>query len=353
MQHYVETAEAIRSLSDTLPGKLLEKHFSADPLLREKYGNREIKYYIQDTRFHLSYLAEAIAANEPVLFNEYLGWTKVFFAGLPVTEHQVLTNLLLLKDSLITLLPDHHGMTAARFIDEGIAFYKSQPEIQGSCITVDNPHAGLAKKYIDVLLKGNKHEALTLILDAVKLGVSIKDIYLHVFQVTQQETGRLWQTHQISIAQEHFITAATQTIMSHLYPYLFSGKHKGKKVLVACTEGELHEIGARMVADLFELEGWDSYYYGANTPQESLLEEFSRHAPDIVALSVTMTFNMDNLKLLITKLRESDAGKKARIIVGGYPFTLSENLWEKVGADGSALHAVGAIALAEELVNQN
>ena len=351
MQRYQETAEAIRALSDTLPGKLLEKLFSADPILREKYGKREIRYYIEDTRFHLNYLAEAVAANEPVLFNEYLGWAKVFFAGLPVTDHQVITNLLLLRDSLITLLPDHFGMTAARFIDEGLEFYKKQSEIPASCIKADNPLGDIARMYLDYLLQGNKQDALTLILDTLKAGTTIRDIYLNVFQVTQLETGRLWQTHAITIAQEHYITAATQTIMSHMYPYLFSGKHRGKKVLVACTAGELHEIGARMVADLFELEGWDSYYFGANTPKESLLEEFARHRPDIIALSVTMTFNIDNLKMLIANLRERDPGKKTKIIVGGYPFTISDKLWEKVGADGSAGDAAKALLLAEELTN--
>ena len=54
--------------------------------------------------------------------------------------------------------------------------------------------------------------------------------------------------------------------LSQLYPLIFGQKRRGKRVLVACVGSELHEIGARMVADLFEYQGWDSIYLGAAVP---------------------------------------------------------------------------------------
>jgi len=98
-----------------------------------------------------------------------------------------------------------------------------------------------------------------------KKGFLYKELYLKVSQRTQREVGRLWQLNRISVAQEHFCTGATQQIMAFLYPHLFRGGSKARRVLVACVGKELHEIGARMVADFFELEGWDSYFIGANT----------------------------------------------------------------------------------------
>lgn len=94
----------------------------------------------------------------------------------------------------------------------------------------------------------------------------MKSIYLEVLQPVQREIGNLWQTNEVSVAQEHYCTAATQLIMGRLYPYLHLAPRNGKRVVVACVGGELHEVGARMVADILEMEGWDSYYLGANTP---------------------------------------------------------------------------------------
>jgi hypothetical protein len=85
------------------------------------------------------------------------------------------------------------------------------------------PHGALAERYLELVRAGRRGEASDLILEAVRGGVHVKEIYLHVFQPAQWEVGRLWQTGQLSVAQEHFCTAATQWIMSQLYPWVFSG----------------------------------------------------------------------------------------------------------------------------------
>ena len=49
-------------------------------------------------------------------------------------------------------------------------------------------------------------------------------------------------------------------------------------MVATCIGGELHEIGIRMVADFFEMEGWDTYYLGANTPADAVVAELSAQA---------------------------------------------------------------------------
>ena len=62
------------------------------------------------------------------------------------------------------------------------------------------------------------------------------------------------------MAQEHYCTAATQLIMSQLYPYIFTTGKNGRVLVGTCVSGDLHEIGVRMVSDFFEMEGWDTFY---------------------------------------------------------------------------------------------
>ena len=56
-----------------------------------------------------------------------------------------------------------------------------------------------------------------------------------------------------------------------MYPLLFSQERKDRTILCACPGTELHEMGSRMVADLFENNGWDSIYLGAAVPEDALL----------------------------------------------------------------------------------
>ncbi len=186
-------------------------------------------------------------------------------------------------------------------------------------------------------------------MNSFKNNISIKDLYLNIFQVTQKETGRLWQTSKITVAQEHFITGATQLIMAQLYPFLFTSTNKDKKIMVSCTEGELHELGARMVADIFEMEGWNSFYFGANTPINSLLDSIRINNPLVLAISVTMTFNLPKVSEIIQRIKEKNITTK--ILVGGYPFLIADGLWQNIGADGFAQDALSAVRLANEFFN--
>ncbi len=341
----------INDLKDTIPQIVMEKHLEVIPALKSKYGPYEKSHYIEDTRFHINYLSEAIASREKRLFTEYMGWAKTFYSRLPINESDIILNLELLREALIGNLDKETAELVTEFMNDGIQRYKTETPGIPSYISEDNPLAYLASAFLGYLIKGDKDSAQEIILKAMENGTTIKEIYLHVFQITQRETGRLWQTGEITVAHEHFITAATQTIMSRLYPYLFSGSKKGKKIIVACTAGEMHEMGARMVADIFELNGWNSFYFGSNTPKHSLIDSIKMHRPDIIALSVTMVYHISEMTEVIDILKKDPLTEDIKIIAGGYPFLLVENLWQKVDADGSAVDAVSAVELAENLTS--
>ena len=69
--------------------------------------------------------------------------------------------------------------------------------------------------------KALRHLASRMISDAVKAGTSVKEIYLQVFQPVQCKAERLCEFNRISVVQQQYCTAATQLIMSRLYPHVF------------------------------------------------------------------------------------------------------------------------------------
>lgn len=210
--------------------------------------------------------------------------------------------------------------------------------------------AGLADRYLEMLLDGDRREAIGLVMDAVQRGVPIKEFYLKVFQPVQYRVGELWQRNRISVAQEHYCTAATQLAMAMLYPRIFQTPKTGLKMVGTCVEDELHELGIRMVADFFEMEGWDTHYLGASTPTESVVETVRKVRPDVLAVSVSVTVHLPALMDLVRAVRQLPEGGRTKIMVGGRPFNLSPNLWERVGADGWAADAEGALRVAAQWV---
>ena len=173
---------------------------------------------------------------------------------------------------------------------------------------------------------------------------------MEVFQRTQYEIGRLWQLGQVNVAQEHYCTAVTQAIISQLYPRIFARERVGRRLVAACAGGETHEIGARMVADFFEMAGWDTYYLGANMPAGNMARYVEQHTVDVVAISATMTIHLDAVSALMQSVRATPAGRRAKILCGGYPFNISPDLWRRMGADASAPDGRRAVQVAEALL---
>ncbi|WP_051140488.1 cobalamin B12-binding domain-containing protein [Azospirillum brasilense] len=175
------------------------------------------------------------------------------------------------------------------------------------------------------------------------------DLYLHVFQPALREIGRLWQTRAITVAHEHFATAATQAIMGQLYPAIFAAERRGLSMVATCVGGEQHEIGIRMVADFFEMAGWDSHYLGANTPADSVVRSVRERGARVLAVSATITAHVGRVAALIAAVR-AEPGEPPHVLVGGYPFNLVPDLWKTVGADAFAPGAEEAVAIAERLI---
>ena len=324
-----------------------DRQYALQPEIWERYGEKGRELSLRDMHLHLSYLTQAIKADDVTIFVNYVLWLKELFTGLNFPDSVLPVMLQCMQEVFRQSLPEELSAVTDRYtkeISDRLSLMSAKEE---SFIPADAPHAELAKTYLKLLLNGSRSEASKLVTDAVEKGVSVQDIYIHVFQASQYEIGRMWHTKQVSVAQEHFCSAATERIMSQLYGRIFTTNRINRVYVGACVGGELHQIGARMVADFFEMEGCDTYYLGANTPAQSILNAIAEHKADILGISCTMSFHRSILEELIKEVRNfRDMPKHLKIIVGGYSFIKNPDLWKEVGADGFALNAKDAIALA-------
>ncbi len=312
--------------------------------------NSQREKSLRDIQYHLSYLADALKTENPSLFKNYVAWIKNIFNELGFERDIINTILACMNKTLQEHLTECDCSILDSYFEAAQQSLK-QEIIQPPLFTnLHLPLGGLAKNYLDALFKGERKNASLMILEAVEKGVSIQEIYVHVFQRTQYEIGRLWQSNKISVAQEHYCTAATQLIMSQLYPYLFSTEKNGYQVVTTSVSGDLHEIGARMVADFFEIEGWDTYYLGANTPTESIIKFLTEEEPHLLGISATLTSHVSMVETLIKEIRKTNVGKRIKILVGGRPFNAEPTLWKDVKADGYGENANEAISVAKNLI---
>ena len=144
------------------------------------------------------------------------------------------------------------------------------------------PIDDLQQRFLQAQLAGDRRRAMELVTHARTDGtISSHDIRARVIRAAQQEIGRLWERNAISIAQEHMATAISQLALAELFRHEPPPRRNGRKIIVACVEGELHDFPARLVADELDVAGFDVRFLGASVPLDALLSFIAREDPDL------------------------------------------------------------------------
>lgn len=172
--------------------------------------------------------------------------------------------------------------------------------------------------YFDALLTGDQRHCAEIVSHLLAENIDIKLLYSHLFQRSLYEIGELWETNKISVATEHLATSITESLLTLVYPIIFSKPHTEHTAIVSCVANEYHQIGGKMVADLLELNGWHAYFLGANTPVRDLVELVDEKQPDFEALSLSLYFNLPKLYKTIEAIKSHHPGLP--LLIGGQAF---------------------------------
>lgn len=172
--------------------------------------------------------------------------------------------------------------------------------------------------FTDIILAGRKKEGEELTNKLLDTGTGIFNIYENLFKDSLYEIGLLWEMNKISVAAEHIATATVEGLMNDLYPTLPHTKLNNRKVVLGCVENELHQVGIKMVGDVFESLGWETYFLGSNNSNDALLNYIELVKPDMVAISLSVYFNMATFIGLLNKINL--AFPLLPVIVGGQAF---------------------------------
>lgn len=184
-------------------------------------------------------------------------------------------------------------------------------------------------QYLQAQVAGDRRAALRIVREALGGGHSVRALQQDVIQAAQREIGRLWQENRLSVAHEHMATAISHMALVYLFEQAPPPLANGRTIVVACVEGEMHDLPARLVADYLEIDGFGVVYLGANVPTESLCRVLAERRPDLLALSVTMSFNVAGLRAAVAAVRERLSGLK--IAAGGHALAWAPELVEQLG----------------------
>jgi methanogenic corrinoid protein MtbC1 len=321
-----------RFLDPTLPGYVA-------------YGPQGQKACRQDILHHLQFLVPAAELGSSQPFVDYVRWLAVVLASRGVPVAHLGSSLEWLADfyegrlapadslSLGSILAD--ARDALREAPSVVAL-KSVPESWSEC-----------EAFTEALVRGDAAESAAIFRRVATEGRFV-ETELHLVQPALYEIGRGWQENRVSVAQEHLATAMVNGLLAREIGKVEPAPPTGRRIVLACVEGNQHALGLQLVADAFEVAGWETTFLGASTPVRSLVDLVVAKPPDVIAFSITLPHHLAGVRHAVTALRQRLGGACPPILVGGLAVNQLPAIAQAIGADLFATDAAAAVRVVQE-----
>ncbi len=127
-----------------------------------------------------------------------------------------------------------------------------------------------------------------------------------------------------------------------------AGRKDTTTVVIGTVEGDIHDIGKKIVALLLEGNGYNVIDLGVDVKGEKFIEAVEKYKPQILGMSALLTTTMPHMGEVINTLKAKKLRDKVKVIVGGA--SVNAEFAKSIGADGYAVEAGTGVELAKKLL---
>lgn len=310
--------------------------------LYETFGARGRAACKEDIGYHLEFIGAALEFGSTDVLVNYLRW----LASVLRSRH----------------IPDEHLALSLDYLVEAIGVRLSEADAAALELVVAKAKGTLlddaagATPYIaampsaweecdafqEALVSGDRLKALEIFRQVITAGRGFVDTEVHLVQPTFYRIGEAWQENKVSVAQEHIATTIAHSILAREFAHAQPEPRVNRKAVLACVEGNHHALGLQMVADAFELQGWEVRNIGANTPTSALVRFVREDDPHLVGLSAAMPHHLPAARGAIARLHSELGEACPPLMLGGYAINQFEPLSTMLGADFTGADARAA-----------
>lgn len=358
----MESASSTTDQGDRFAAELLERSASGfggyaasvmlekSPAIKARYQPDPFGNWKTHMTQRILELAAAVSTGEALLFSARVLWSRKAFLARNQEEDDLVCSLAALREVLADNLPENAARQPLAYVDQAMtALSEARPAIEECELDPARPHDRLALRYLQGVLEGNAVQALNDVLAAAGEGMSPAALYVNVLLPAQREIGRLWHLGDVTVAEEHMVSSATQRAMAVLVHTAGDAKPNGKTMVAAAVTGNVHEIGLRAVSDIYQMAGWRTIFLGADVPMHELPTTLTFFDADLLLLTATLSTQLPRVRYTIGAVRDR-CERNVKILVGGAAFDEAPDIWRKVGADAYGASIDAALSEGARLV---
>jgi MerR family transcriptional regulator, light-induced transcriptional regulator len=324
-----------------------ERFYEAHGSNYEDFGARGRESCREDLAYHLEFLHPVLEFGLLQPMVDYLRWLASVLAARSIPVDHVALSL----DLLAAFFAEHMDAEDGAVVSAALGAVQKQ-FLQADDVTASSPGESWPEvaQFESALLAGQHGKALSVVSHCIDSGHNLVEVEQHVVRPSLYHIGEKWQANQCTVASEHLATAIAQSVMTMGLQRSPPPEAFDKRVLLACVAGNEHSLGLRMVADAFQLAGWDVQYLGANVPTSAIVRQAEDWKPHLIGLSVSFAQQLRVARQVIQQLGERLGSGRPAVIIGGLAINRFHRLAEMVGADAYSSDALSVVATARKLV---
>jgi len=164
-----------------------------------------------------------------------------------------------------------------------------------------------------------------------------------------EHIGNGWEEGRVALSQVYMSGRLCEEFMDNLLPVDTPPTTIVPGIAITVLE-DYHFLGMRIVSSVLRACGYSLLSYGRQEVHE-LVTRVREDNIRILLISVLMLRSAMRVRELRHQLDEICCPVK--LVVGGAPFRLDDQLWKKVGADATANTAAGAISILQQMLKDD
>ena len=173
----------------------------------------------------------------------------------------------------------------------------------------------LLTSYLQPLLAGRRAECFEMIQKALHAGRDARKLIFDVLWPAMAQVERLYRDDRINTAVDNMATRINRTVADQLQVRLSTSPPDGRRILVTCADEPREELGAQMIADLFQAEGWDVFFAGGGIPYDEMVTLIGQLRPNVLLMFGTQPESVPLVRQFVLTLREIGVCPTMNVVV--------------------------------------
>ena len=201
------------------------------------------------------------------------------------------------------------------------------------------------------IIDGEHEDTLELVDPALERDLSARTLIAGPMATGIAEVGRRFKMDEYFLPEVMMSAKCMHAALGRLKPLIIAEKTEEiGTVVVGTVQGDLHDIGKKIVAMMMEAAGFTVIDLGVTVSPEDFIEAIKEHKPKIVGFSALLTTTMNMQWETLKQIAAEGLREDVKIFVGGAP--ISQAWCDKIGADAYGMDALVAVEKAKACITK-